>query len=243
MEGTHQRHANWYRCRFEANRGTAAATVTGHPTALQIKEVRIVDALIQFLGCRLFGPERLRLPRDELAQSVADSWREHDTDLARLRVERDEVDRALYRQTLRLEEHDDPRHPVVALATKRIEELAHDAPRSTTRSAHDARRPDGTRPDELQAMLDAIPDLRPALRAAAPDELADRFDAFDITAIYDKPNQTLELRATVTPELVPEDEKPRPSNTRSGISSIAGAGYGHVSPTLAYRFTEIIQVS
>jgi hypothetical protein len=62
-------------------------------------------------------------------------------------------------------------------------------------------------------------------RAAAPDELADLFDAFDVTAIYDKPNQTLELRATVTPELVPEDEKPRPSNTRSGISSIAGERY------------------
>jgi hypothetical protein len=91
-------------------------------------------------------------------------------------------------------------------------------------------------------MLDAIPDLRPTLRAAAPDELADLFDAFDVTAIYDKPNQTLELRATVTPELVPEDEKPRPSNTRSGISSIAGAGYGHLSPTLAYRFAETVQL-
>ncbi|MDX6718236.1 MAG: site-specific recombinase [Solirubrobacteraceae bacterium] len=74
-------------------------------------------------------------------------------------------------------------------------------------------------------MLDAIPDLRSTLHAAAPDELADLFDAFDVTAIYDKPNQTPELRATVTPELVPEDEKPRPSNTRSGISSIAGAGF------------------
>ena len=77
-------------------------------------------------------------------------------------------------------------------------------------------------------MLDAIPDLRPTLRGATRDELADlfdAFDAFDVTAIYDKPNQTLELRATVTPELVPEDEKPRPSDTRSGISSIAGAGF------------------
>jgi hypothetical protein len=35
-----------YRCRFEANRGIVAAAVAGHPTALQIKEERIVEALI-----------------------------------------------------------------------------------------------------------------------------------------------------------------------------------------------------
>jgi hypothetical protein len=193
MEGTYQRHANWYRCRFETNRGTVAATITGPPTALQIKEERIVEALIEFMGRRLFGPDRLLLLRNELAQSVADSWREHDTDLARLRVERDDIDRALYRQTLRLEEHDDPHHPVVALATRRIEELSarRTAIDDTIRTL-DARRPDGTRPDEIQAMLNAIPDLRPTLRAATPDELAELFDAFDVTAIYDKPNQTLE---------------------------------------------------
>jgi hypothetical protein len=47
-------------------------------------------------------------------------------------------------------------------------------------------------------MLDAV-------RAAAHDELAELFDAI---AIYDKPNQTHELRATVTPELVPEGRNP-----------------------------------
>jgi hypothetical protein len=80
----------------------------------------------------------------------------------------------------------------------------------------DARRPDGIRPDEIEAMLDAIPDLHPTLRAAAPTSSPTSSTPFDVTAVYDKPNQTLELRATVTPELVPEDEKPRPGNTRSG---------------------------
>jgi len=56
-------------------------------------------------------------------------------------------------------------------------------------------------------MLDAIPDLRPTLRTAAPDELAELFAAFDVTAVYDKPNQTLELRVTVTPELAPEESR------------------------------------
>jgi hypothetical protein len=74
-------------------------------------------------------------------------------------------------------------------------------------------------------MLAAVPDLRPTLKAAGPEELAELFAAFDVTAIYDKPNRTLELAATVTPELVPENENPRRSDAPSGISSIAGAGF------------------
>ena len=68
-------------------------------------------------------------------------------------------------------------------------------------------------------MLEPVPDLRPTLKAAGPDELADLFNSFDVTVIYDKPNRTLQLAAKVTPELVPHNEKPRPSEARSGIPS------------------------
>jgi hypothetical protein len=44
-------------------------------------------------------------------------------------------------------------------------------------------------------------------------------------AVYDKRNRTLDLVATLAPELVPEDEKPRRSDAPSGMSSIAGAGF------------------
>jgi DNA invertase Pin-like site-specific DNA recombinase len=54
---------------------TVAADVAGHPRALQIKEEIILDELVEFMGRRLFGPERLRLLRDELARSVAENWR------------------------------------------------------------------------------------------------------------------------------------------------------------------------
>jgi hypothetical protein len=114
MEGTHQRQANWYRCRSEANRGSVAADVTGHLRALQIKEELILNELIEFMGRRLFGPERLRLLRDELARSVAEGWREH---------------------------------------------------------------------AEIEAMLAAVPDLRPSLKNAGPEELADLLEAFDVTAV------------------------------------------------------------
>lgn len=226
MEGSHQKHANWYRCRFEANRGNIAADVAGHPCALQIKEEIILDELVEFMGRRLFGPQWLRLLRDELARSVAESWREHDTQLARLRLELEDTDRSLYRQSLRLEEHDDANHPVVALATRRIEELsARRASTEATIQTLEATRPHGARPAEIEALLAAVPDLRPALKSAGPEELVDLFEAFDVCAVYDKPNHTLELAATVTPELVADNEKPRPTDARSGISSIAGAGF------------------
>lgn len=52
-----------------------------------------------------------------------DTWREHDAEIKWLEREQEHIKRALHRQTLRLEEHDDPNHPVVAAAKQRIEEL------------------------------------------------------------------------------------------------------------------------
>ncbi|MCP9486305.1 MAG: hypothetical protein MSC30_10620 [Gaiellaceae bacterium MAG52_C11] len=43
--------------------------------------------------------------------------------IQRLEREQEHIRRALHRQTLRLEEHDDPNHPVVAAAKQRIEAL------------------------------------------------------------------------------------------------------------------------
>ncbi|MFY9580960.1 MAG: hypothetical protein WAQ33_16730 [Gaiellaceae bacterium] len=41
--------------------------------------------------------------------------------------------------------------------------------------------------------------MRPALARYGPVELADLFDAFDVSVTYDKPSHALELAATVTP--------------------------------------------
>jgi hypothetical protein len=64
--------------------------------------------------------------------------------------------------------------------------------------------------------------MRASLQAADPGVLADLFDAFDVTATYDKPNRTLTVAATVTPELVLETEIPDEAVAPSGKSSIAG---------------------
>jgi hypothetical protein len=67
MEGTHQKGSNYYRCRFSAGRGNSAADAAGHPRALQIKDDTLFQALLGFMDYRLFGPERLKLLRNELA--------------------------------------------------------------------------------------------------------------------------------------------------------------------------------
>jgi hypothetical protein len=48
---------------------------------------------------------------------------------------------------------------------------------------------------------------RPTLRIASPDELVEVFDAFKVTVVFDKANHKLTLAATITPELVPQNEK------------------------------------
>ncbi len=101
------------------------ATTPRYAKALPRSELDDVHhADLDFLAERIFGPGRLRLLRAERATAETDWWREHDAELERLQRERSDVDRSLQRQVPRLEEHDDPNHPVIALATRRIEELS-----------------------------------------------------------------------------------------------------------------------
>ena len=59
-------------------------------------------------------------------------------------------------------------------------------------------------------MLDAVPDVRPALNAS-DEELAEIFRAFDLTITYDKHEQPLHLGATITPDSArPPPQRKRP---------------------------------
>ena len=188
-----------------------------------------LEHALDFLSRRIFGPDRLKLLRSELSRAEAATWREHDDERDRLQRELADIDRSLYRQTLRLEEHDDPAHPIVALAGRRIEELSARRESITQAiSALETERPASARPEEIEAMLDAVPDLRPALATYSETELADLLNDFDVTATYDKAEcRRLKLGATLTPELVAAQETKRPpgGRPRSRISSIAGAGF------------------
>jgi site-specific DNA recombinase len=225
MEGSHQKGSNWYRCQYARRRSQAAATHADHPQVLGIKEEKVLEAALDFLARRVFGPDRLRLLRDELADATASTWENHAADLDRHESELRDIERSLRVQALRLEEHEDPRHPVVVLATERIEELsARKSGVTTAIDALKAKRPAGHHPDEIAAMLDSVPDLRKALKTASDEQLADIFGAFDVTISYDKTSQQLQLGATITPELLPQNTRDR-SGERSRVLEVAGAGF------------------
>jgi hypothetical protein len=78
MEGSHQRGTNWYRCQYVYRRGPAAAVLADHPKVHGVKEDRLLEPILDFLSRRVFGADRLRLLRDELAASTASFWEEHD---------------------------------------------------------------------------------------------------------------------------------------------------------------------
>lgn len=224
MEGSHQKGSNWYRCQYARRRGEAAADLTGHPRVLGIKEDVVLDAVRGFMSERLFGPERLDLLRGELAEAANDgAWQERDSRLADLRAEEKQVQQALYRQSLRLEEHEDPEHPVVKLATQRIEELSKQAEATTTTIAElETAQPEEPRPEEIEAILVDIPDLREALAQADGEELIELLDAFDVAVSYNKPGGTLELSALLANDFVSSPTAKRPPTGRSQKSSIAG---------------------
>lgn len=227
MEGSHQKGSNWYRCQYARRRGDAAADLTSHPRVLGIKEDVVLDAVRGFMSERLFGPERLKLLQDELADAATDgAWQERDSRLAYRRAEGKQVEQALYRQSLGLEEHEDPEHPVVRLATQRIEELGGKANAIAAEIAElEAARPEDPRPEEIEALLTGVPDLREALTQAEGEELIELFDAFDVGVSYDKPARALELSALLNSDFVSAPEVKRPPNERSRDSSIAGAGF------------------
>jgi hypothetical protein len=136
------------------------------------------------------------------------------------------VQQALYRQSLRLEEHENPQHPVVKLATQRIEELSGQADAIAAETASlDATRPEEPRPEEIEALLAEVPDLREALAQAEGEELIELLDAFDVAVSYDKSGGTLELSALLANDFVSSPDAKRPPGGRSQNSSIAGAGF------------------
>ncbi|HEY3959319.1 MAG TPA: hypothetical protein VGL68_02300, partial [Solirubrobacteraceae bacterium] len=75
-----------------------------------------------------------------------------------------------------------------------------------------------------------VPDLRPTIEKATDEELAEIFKASDVRITYDKNRQALDFAATITSELMP-DENDRPQG-RSRISDIARAGLIHKHATL-----------
>jgi hypothetical protein len=151
--------------------------------SLQVKEQLMIDETIAFLSERVFAPEAIELLRAEIATGEADHAAGRvEAKLARLRAEIADVDQAIERQVGVFEKYDNPNHPVVLVAEKRIISLAERKAdlEGRLRVAEEAaaKQPEAD-PIELLA---SMPDLRPALESYNDEDLADLFAAFDVEA-------------------------------------------------------------
>lgn len=223
MEGTHQKGSNYYRCRVNATRGANAARGTGHPGALQIKEDTILEHIHAFMDRQIFGPDRFTHLREQLSSEKS---RGDSQELEQPQGEPENLDEALYRQTLRLEEHDDPTHPVVARAKQRIIQLTLQRHKLQDAMLSLERERDATQQAEaIESMLAAIPDLRDTWSSPADAAFMETIEALDLTVTYDKPKHTLELAATLRPEPSTLLNGLRPPHGGRGKLGVAGAGF------------------
>jgi DNA repair exonuclease SbcCD ATPase subunit len=191
---------------------------------------------------RLFGPKSLRYLRKELAHvKSSETESQHRDELERLQAEREKIDQSMRRQTLRMEEQDDPRHPIIVLAKQRIDELAiqREAVREAIR-ALEAKQTASSTSEEIEAALQLVPDLRRTLKTADPEELADILAAFEITITYDKTNQTLSIAATINPEISTATSKTRSARKQSRMGPIAGEAPG-LRPAVKPRIEEVVE--
>jgi hypothetical protein len=127
---------------------------------------------------------------------------------------------------LRLEEHDDPGHPVVKLATERIEELNARA-ESLAVDLADLERAHSREPKlrEIEAILNSIPDdMHERWEKAEGRELIDLLEIFDARISYDKPAHTLDLSVLLTSDFPNPPDAAATENWSQGFE-IAGAGF------------------
>ncbi|MBS1882045.1 MAG: hypothetical protein JSS97_03710 [Actinobacteria bacterium] len=82
-------------------------------------------------------------------------------------------------------------------------------------------------PEEIETMLEKVPDLRVAMRDAGGEDLIELLDVFDVTVSYDKPGRRLNLSASIESDLLAgcEPGMPAAGGARSQGSDIAGAGF------------------
>ena len=127
------------------------------------------------------------------------------------------------------EKYDDPNHPVVLAADRRIDELTRrqrDLAASVEALKEKQAGQTAKPAPRLADILETLPDLGPALASYDDDELVELFDAFNLEARYNHTEKTLALSVAVFPELAAILENRRPAEVASRSNpSIAGAGF------------------
>jgi site-specific DNA recombinase len=183
----------YYRCPHDpANPRHRAAHPDHGPVSL--REDTLMDALSQFFDTYVFGPDRAALLATQLPAAAAHAGQQArqithlTTELARI----DAAERGLISE---LEAPADPTDPATAAYRARYAELYAERTRTqTTLDALHTATPRGTDP----ALLDQLPTAA-RLLAGAPQKIkAALIAAFDISALYNREDHQVTIRASLT---------------------------------------------
>lgn len=123
MQGSTQKGSLYMRCLWSSSRGSSAVNVTGHPTSLQLKEDVLVEETLDFLATRVFAPGALMRLHGELQSNSEPAPGDPAEKVEAIRARLADLSRKIDRQVVVFEEYDDPSHPVVEAAKRRIADL------------------------------------------------------------------------------------------------------------------------
>jgi len=187
----------YYRCPHQPDNPRHTAAAPGHPRTVQAAEHRLETMAAKFFLDRIFGPGRAGLLAAQLPATDADAAAKRDAEAAALKAAIKKLDGQQNAQIRALE--DVPDGPAAAAMRARISDRftelhAQRQQAEAKLAALQAATPtamDPTLLDEIPYADDILPDLPPALKTRL-------FDAFDITVVWNKPDNQATVRAVLT---------------------------------------------
>jgi DNA invertase Pin-like site-specific DNA recombinase len=241
MQGKARKEHHYYACSYAAGYGdTAAVEAHAGQKWIYLREDALLPVVLRFFEQRIFGPLRLeKLNRQLRAHDRAQRGKARATG-TRLRQLIADTDRRIKAQVEALEAGVDPE-----LVSTRIAELKNDKATFEADLAQLSPGEQETEADDLAGRLDRLPNLADQLRDAPRETQRQTFEAFDLEISFDKAERRIEVSATVTEAVAQAFENTkalRDGGLPVTVCDIAGAGFEHISPTLAYRFVEVVQL-
>jgi site-specific DNA recombinase len=193
----------YYLCPHDPSNPAHQAQAPGHPVTVTIREDILIEHARQFLNRHILGPERAELLPAQLPGSAAEDTarRQKKATQLRKRLKRIDATEDAHIREVQALATCDPHSPAVkALRTRHLRvfgELEAERDQINTKLTALARQTsdDGGDP----ALLDQLP-LLEVILPKLPNRIKQQlFDAFDLTMLYNKPQNQITCRATITP--------------------------------------------
>jgi len=193
----------YYRCPHDPANPAHRAQAPGHPASVSVREDLLLEHARQFFAARILGPDRAALLRQQLPASAAEDATRRDQEAARLRTRLKKIDTtedAHVREVQALADLD-PNAPAVKAMRERhlraFTDLETERDQINGKLTALARQADDHGGDP--GLLDSLPLLGDALPRLPGRIKQQLFEAFDLAMLYNKQDNQVTCRATITP--------------------------------------------